>query len=103
MENTYTDSGIELGFSANAEDIAKLRASGLKFVCCSSPSDSYDEISNWLDEIQSKLSTILQNLGLESIDSLSRQNLRALDYETAAVSGLRLSGYERPLPHWFAR
>ena len=103
LENTYTDSGIELGFSANAEDIAKLRASGLKFVCCSSPSDSYDEISNWLDEIQSKLSTILQNLGLESIDSLSRQNLRALDYETAAVSGLRLSGYERPLPHWFAR
>ena len=103
LENTYTDSGIELGFSANAEDIAKLRASGLKFVCCSSPSDSYDEISNWLDEIQSKLSTILQNLGLESIDSLSRQNLRALDYETAAVSGLRLSGYERPLRHWFAR
>jgi len=103
LENTYTDSGIELGFSANAEDIAKLRASGLKFVCCSSPSDSYDEISNWLDEIQSKLSTLLQNLGLESIDSLSRQNLRALDYETAAVSGLRLSGYERPLPHWFAR
>ena len=103
LENTYTDSGIELGFSANAEDIAKLRASGLKFVCCSSPSDSYDEISNWLYEIQSKLSTILQNLGLESIDSLSRQNLRALDYETAAVSGLRLSGYERPLPHWFAR
>ena len=103
LENTYTDSGIGLGFSVNAEDIAKLRASGLKFVCCSSPSDSYDEISNWLDEIQSKLSTILQNLGLESIDSLSRQNLRALDYETAAVSGLRLSGYERPLPHWFAR
>ena len=103
LENTYTDSGIELGFSVNAEDIAKLRASGIKFVCCSSPSDSYDEISNWLDEIQSKLSTILQNLGLESIDSLSRQNLRALDYETAAVSGLRLSGYERPLPHWFAR
>ena len=50
LENTYTDSGIELGFSVNAEDIAKLRASGLKFVCCSSPSDSYDEISNWLEK-----------------------------------------------------
>ena len=35
LENTYTDSGIELGFSVNAEDIAKLRASGIKFVCCS--------------------------------------------------------------------
>lgn len=103
LENTYTDSGIAIGFSANAEDIAKLRASGLKFICCSSPSEGYDDISNWLEEIQSQLSAILQRLGLESIDSLGRQNLRALDYETAAVSGLRLSGYERPLPHWFAR
>ena len=25
------------------------------------------------------------------------------DHETAAVCGLRLVGYERPLPHWFAR
>ena len=103
LENTYTDSGIELGFCANAEDVAKLRASGIKFVCCSAPSDNYDDIANWLDEIQFKLSAILQNLGLESIDSLTRQNLRALDYDTAAVSGLRLTGYERPLPHWFAR
>ena len=103
LENTYTDSGIALGFSANAEDIAKLRASGLKFICCSTPNESYEDISSWLEEIKSQLFAILQRLGLESIDSLTRQNLRALDYETAAVSGLRLSGYERPLPHWFAR
>ena len=103
LENTYTDSGISIGFSANAEDVAKLRASGLKFICCSSPSEAYGDIDNWLEEIHSQLSAILQRLGLESIDSLDRQNLRALDHETAAVSGLRLSGYERPLPHWFAR
>lgn len=103
LENSYTDSGIAIGFSANAEDLAKLRASGLKFVCCSTPSEDYNQISIWLNDIQNQLSQILQRLGLESIDSLSRQNLRALDYETAAVSGLRLSGYERPLPHWFAR
>ena len=103
LENSYTDSGIAIGFSANAEDLAKLRASGLKFICCSTPSEDYNQISIWLNDIQNQLSQILQRLGLESIDSLSRQNLRALDYETAAVSGLRLSGYERPLPHWFAR
>ena len=103
LENSYTDSGISIGFSANAEDVAKLRASGLKFICCSSPSEAYGDIDNWLEEIHSQLSAILQRLGLESIDSLDRQNLRALDHETAAVSGLRLSGYERPLPHWFAR
>ena len=41
--------------------------------------------------------------GLSSIDMLDRKHLRALDHETAAVSGLRLAGYGRPLPHWFAR
>ena len=45
----------------------------------------------------------LRNLGLESIDQLQRSHLRALDYDTAAISGLRMVGYERPLPHWFAK
>ncbi|MEC8540845.1 MAG: hypothetical protein VXY53_03300 [Candidatus Thermoplasmatota archaeon] len=103
LENTYTDSGISIGFSANAEDIAKLCAAGLKFVCCTVPAEDYDQIADWLSNVQNNLSNILLRLGIESIDALSRQNLRALDYETAAVSGLRLTGYERPLPHWFAR
>ncbi|MEC7097222.1 MAG: hypothetical protein VXW70_03370 [Candidatus Thermoplasmatota archaeon] len=103
LENTYTDSGISIGFSANAEDIAKLCAAGLKFVCCTAPAEDYNQVADWLSDVQRNLSSILQRLGIESIDALSRQNLRALDYETAAVSGLRLTGYERPLPHWFAR
>ena len=61
------------------------------------------DLALWLQGLSQDLSDILRNLGLDTIDGLSRQNLRALDYETAAVSGLRLSGYERPLPHWFAR
>ena len=103
LQNTHTDSAIMLGFSANSQDVVKLCASGLKIVCCSSPVEDAEEISQWLTQIQSELSSTLRRLGLDSIDSLSRQNLRALDYETAAVSGLRLAGYERPLPHWFAR
>tara|TARA_B100000609_G_scaffold97603_1_gene77703 strand:- start:386 stop:1960 length:1575 start_codon:yes stop_codon:yes gene_type:complete len=103
LENTYTESSISIGFSANAEDVAKLCAAGLGFVSCSVPANDYNDIANWLSNIQSQLSAILRRLGLESIDALSRANLRALDFETAAVSGLRLSGYERPLPHWFAR
>ena len=61
------------------------------------------DLALWLQGLSQGLSDILRNLGLDSIDGLTRQNLRALDYETAAVSGLRLSGYERPLPHWFTR
>jgi hypothetical protein len=30
----------------------------------------------------------------------SRRNLRAMDMDTAAISGLRLVGFERPLPMW---
>ena len=103
LEDYYTDSVISLGFSANADDIVKFCAAGLKLVCCATPAEDGPEINRWLNEIHLELSTILQRMGLESIDSLSRQNLRALDFETAAVSGLRLVGYERPLPHWFAR
>lgn len=103
LANTYTESGVSIGFSASADDLAKLCAAGLKFVCCSIPADDYQIIADWLSNLHAELSETLQRLGLESIDALSRQNLRALDYETAAVSGLRLTGYERPLPHWFAR
>ncbi len=103
LENRFTDSAIQLGFSASAEDIAKLRASGMKIICCNAPAEDIDEIFSWLSQVHNDLPVILRRLGLDSIDSLSRLNLRALDFETAAVSGLRLSGYERPLPHWFAR
>ena len=103
LQDYYTESAINLGFSANADDIVKFCAAGLKLVCCAAPAEGGPEINNWLNEIHVELSKTLQRIGLESIDSLSRQNLRALDYETAAVSGLRLVGYERPLPHWFAR
>ena len=58
--------------------------------------EDYLEIENWLKMMQEELSMILRELGYDSIDALSRQNLRALDFETASVSGLRLSGYERP-------
>ncbi len=103
LQDYYTESAVKLGFSANADDIVKFCAAGLKLVCCATPSEDGPEINNWLNEIHFELSKTLQRIGLESIDSLSRQNLRALDHETAAVSGLRLVGYERPLPHWFAR
>ena len=46
---------------------------------------------------------ILRQLGVESIDRVQRAHLGALDYDTAAISGLRMVGYERPLPHWFAK
>jgi hypothetical protein len=42
----------------------------------------------------------MRELGVDGLEKVTRRNLRALDYDTAAISGLRLVGYDRPLPMW---
>jgi glutamate synthase domain-containing protein 3 len=103
LDDTHTESGIMLGFSVDAQDLAILSATGIKVVCCEVPMIEPIDLAIWINGLGKDLSNILRELGLDSIDGLNRQHLRALNYETAAVSGLRLAGYERPLPHWFAR
>ena len=95
--------GMLLGLSASGQDLAILCASGISVVCCEVPMQDPHDLAHWLQSISTELSGILKRLGLDSIEHLQRQHLRALDYETAAISGLRLVGYDRPLPHWFAR
>lgn len=89
-----------LPWAVNAEDLLILCASNVAFAICPVPDG---KITEWIDQLSANLMTQLNRLGLSSIDSLSRTNLRACDQDTAAVSGLRLAGYDRPLPHWFAR
>ena len=38
--------------------------------------------------------------GHSDIKELSEEDLRALDLNTAAITGLKLVGYERALPWW---
>jgi len=38
--------------------------------------------------------------GHSSIAELSTEDLRAMDMNTAALTGLKLAGYERTLPFW---
>ncbi len=38
--------------------------------------------------------------GHESIQTLSSEDLRAMDLNTAALTGLKLAGVDRPLPLW---
>ncbi|MEC8312208.1 MAG: hypothetical protein VXZ64_05190, partial [Candidatus Thermoplasmatota archaeon] len=42
----------------------------------------------------------LRDLGLSSIDALGRAHLRATTLDAAVMSGLRVAGFERPLPDW---
>ena len=42
-------------------------------------------------------------LGIDGLEKIGRKNLRANDHNTAAISGLRLIGYNRPLPMWLQK
>ena len=95
-----TIASMWIPWSATSEDLAILCASNVAFTICPAPDEN---IAGWIAQVTSGLSAHLNRLGLASIDSLTRGNLRAFDQDTAAVSGLRLAGYDRPLPHWFAR
>ncbi len=98
-----TQTGFLLGFAASGHDLAVLMASGVDIVSCAAPMADTEDIAYWLHGTQEDLAAELRRIGINSIDMLERKHLRALNHETAAVSGLRLAGYERPLPHWFAR
>ena len=45
-----------------------------------------------------KILTMLS--GHDDIKDLSQEDLRAMDYDTAAITGLKLIGYDRRLPWW---
>ena len=61
------------------------------------PSDDVESSLIWLD---GTIKGWMLELGITELNQLTRRNLRALDHDTAAISGLRLIGYDRPLPMW---
>ena len=44
----------------------------------------------WLQGLALDMKRILRQLGVESIDQVQRAHLRALDYDTMTISGLRM-------------
>lgn len=98
-----TQSAVLLGFAATGHDVAVLLAAGIHIIASEVPVADLDDMALWLMGTQDDLAHELRRIGVSSVDMLQRQHLRALDTETAAISGLRLAGYGRPLPHWFAR
>ncbi len=103
LESSETTAALEFGFTCDAHDIIVARCAGAQFVVTQPPVLEKDDMEFWLHGLSIDMKRMLRQLGLESIDQVQRAHLRALDYDTAAISGLRMVGYERPLPHWFAR
>ena len=80
-----------------AEDVLISAASGFTSISAPSPEK---EIDKFLKTIYDEIRGWMRELGIDDIDKIGRSNLRADNYDTAAISGLRLIGYERPLPMW---
>ena len=90
--------GVELEKKPSAEDLIIVRASGCSFV--GGPIDEENKISDISETIIPEIVGIMQEAGLSNFHNVGRRILRAKDMETAAISGLRLIGFERPLPMW---
>ena len=60
-------------------------------------------MENWLAEFAAALRGRLTDMGVDELEKLNRRHLRALEHDTAAQSGLRLAGYDRPLPQWMGQ
>ena len=58
------------------------------------------DLSSKLVKLKSELRGWMKEIGIDRIERIGRRNLRATDFDTAAISGLRLLGYDRPLKMW---
>ncbi|MDI6855596.1 MAG: hypothetical protein QMD21_02265 [Candidatus Thermoplasmatota archaeon] len=90
----------------NAEDILKviaLGADGVGLILEDKPGDWKivgQVVSNMMKKLAEELKALLVTTGASSLEELSPENLRALTYDTAAITGVKLLGYERVLPLW---
>jgi hypothetical protein len=90
---------IELDKCPRAEDFVVAKGAGFSVIVAPQNNEKMS-IEETLIELNSNLRGWMINLGIESLEEITRRNLRAMDYDTAAISGLRLIGYDRPLPMW---
>ena len=104
---------LDVPWGATSDDAAIAAAAGCGIIRANPFSDD-DEIpktqkaratavESWLGEFSASLRGRLTDLGIDALEKLNRRHLRALEHDTAAQSGLRLAGYDRPLPQWMGQ
>ena len=120
-ENAIEDAGIskdvlqilDLPWAANADDAVISVAAGCGMICADPFAENEEvpstqkaraaAIEEWLAGFASSIRGRMADLGIDALEKLTRRHLRALEHETAAQSGLRLAGYDRPLPQWLGQ
>jgi glutamate synthase domain-containing protein 2 len=64
------------------------------------PVEGGERLANYLHATAEEIKILTMLSGHQSIADLSTEDLRAMDMNTAALTGLKLAGFERPLPMW---
>jgi hypothetical protein len=59
------------------------------------------KLANFLSAIKTETEVLLDYVGVSSISELNEKHIMALTYDSAAISGVKLIGYDRALPMWF--
>ena len=104
---------LDIPWDATSDDAAIAAAAGCGIIRANPFSDDESvpstqkaraaAVETWLSEFASSLRGRLTDLGIDALEKLNRRHLRALEHDTAAQSGLRLAGYDRPLPQWMGQ
>lgn len=64
------------------------------------PEEIGQRLANFIKATAEEVKILTMLSGHSDIQELSEEDLRALDVDTAAITGLKLVGYERALPWW---
>lgn len=64
------------------------------------PEATAERLTNFIKATAEEIKMLAMLSGHDDIKELSEEDLRALDINTAAITGLKLVGYERRLPWW---
>jgi hypothetical protein len=58
-------------------------------------------LANFIAAIKLEMEVLMDHLGVSSASDLNERHIMALTYDSAAISGVKLIGYDRELPMWF--
>jgi len=64
------------------------------------PEEAGRRLANFIKATAEEVKILTMLSGHEDIKALSEEDLRAMDFNTAAITGLKLIGYERRIPWW---
>jgi glutamate synthase domain-containing protein 2 len=63
--------------------------------------DAGKKLANYLAGTKLELEAALDHVGVDTVKDLNEKHIAALTYDSAAISGVKLVGYDRELPMWF--